>query len=127
MAWRRTETPLFRGAMSVVAFWCLAWAVLGYRQHAGVASYDQRPGYREAMARCAGDRLRPRRNGEWLSMPATRWEMTLCTERTRLDYRTAEARDHRRITIATLLWALLPSLAILLLAAFASDWRRPRG
>ena len=59
--------------MSLVALWCFAWAVLGFRNHDTVPTYDQRPGYREKMQRCAGDRLQYRRNGEWLSRPATRW------------------------------------------------------
>ena len=52
--------------------------------------------------------------------------MTICTDRVRAEYLRAEVRDHRRVTIATLLWALLPSLALLLLAAFAPELRRLR-
>ena len=99
-------------------------AVLGFRNHDAVPTYDQRPFYRETMQRCAGDRLQYRRNGEWLSRPATRLDMTICTDRVRRVYLQAEAREHRRVTIAILLWALLPSLAVLLLAAFAPELRR---
>ena len=53
MAQRRTDTPLFRKALAVVVLWLLAWATIGYLNHRAIQSYDQWPGYREAMQGCA--------------------------------------------------------------------------
>ena len=124
MAQRRTDSPLFRKASAVVALWLLLWAVIGYRNHAAVPSYDQRPGYREAMQSCADDRLEMSRNGASTFRRVGGLEMRACTDAIRTRYMAAERAEQRRVTIATLAWALLPSLILLLLAAFAPELRR---
>ena len=120
----RTETPLFRKALALVALWCLLWAVLGFLNHNRVASYDQRAGYRESMEHCAEDRLEAARDGSLTAVYPGRREMAACTDRIRRQYRGAETAEHRQVTIATLAWALLPALLLLLLAAFAEEVRR---
>jgi hypothetical protein len=47
-----------------------------------------------------------------------------CTERIRAHYLAAESADQRQISVATLTWALVPSVLLLLLAAFAEELRR---
>jgi hypothetical protein len=123
MAWRRTETALFRKALAAVALWCLAWAVIGYVRHNAIPTYDARPGYREAMQACADDRLLASRSGELVARRPTRREMASCTESTRAVFIAAETGEQRRASLNILAWALLPSLLLLLLAAFA----RPEG
>jgi hypothetical protein len=120
----RTETPLFRKALAVVALWCLAWAVLGYRNHRAVATYDQRAGYREAMGRCADDELLTSPNGDLTAHRLGPREMAACTETARSAYMKAEADDQRQVTLATLAWALLPSALLLLLACFPGELSR---
>jgi hypothetical protein len=120
----RTETPLFRKALAAVALWCLAWAVLGYRNHQAVATYDQRTGYREGMERCADDLLLTAPNGDLTAHQPSAREMAACTGTVRARYQAAEAGEQRAITWATLAWGLLPSLLLLLLAAFAPEMRR---
>jgi len=120
----RTDTPLFRKALALLALWCLLWAVIGYLNHRAVPPYDQRAGYRDAMQRCADDRLLASRDGQLMARRPNRREMAACTESARAGYLQAEAAEHRRVTLATLTLALLPSLLLLLLAAFAQDVRR---
>lgn len=123
-AMARTETPLFRRALALMALWCLLWAVIGYLNHAAVPSYDQRPGYLGAMQSCADNRLETARNGDLAARRPGRLEMRACTERIRAHYLAAEAVDHRQVSVATLIWALVPSVLLLLLAAFAEELRR---
>ena len=123
MRWR-TETPLFRRALAAVGLWCLAWAVLGYRNHQAVASYDQRAGYRESMERCADDQFLSARNGDLTAHRPTAREMAACTGTARAVYLKAEADEQRQISWATLAWALLPSALLLLLAGFAAELGR---
>ena len=120
----RTETPLFRKALALVALWCLLWAVIGFLNHNKVPTYDQRAGYRESMEGCAEARLEAARDGTLTALYPGRREMAACTDRIRRQYRGAEAAEQRQITIATLIWALLPALLLLLLAAFAEEVRR---
>jgi hypothetical protein len=124
MAQRRTDTLLFRKALAVVALWLLAWAVIGYFNHRAITSYDQRAGYREAMQGCADDRLETSRNGASTIRRPGRLEMIECTDTIRDRYMAAENDEQRRVAIRTLAWALLPSLLLLLLAAFAPELRR---
>ena len=124
MAQRRTETPLFRKALAAVALWLLAWATIGFLHHRAIPSFDQRAGYREAMQGCADDRLETSRSGALFSRPIGRLEMIDCTEQIRTRYLAAESADQRRVAVTTLAWALLPSLLLLLLAAFAPELRR---
>ncbi len=122
----RTETPLFRKALAAVAFWCLLWAVLGYLNHRAVPSYDQRAGYREAMERCADDQLLASPNGDLTAHRLSAREMAACTGTVRARYQNAEDSEQRQVAIATLAWALLPSLLLLLLAGFGEDlWHFP--
>ena len=127
MPQRRTETPLFRKAMAAVALWLLAWAAIGYLNHRAIQSFDQRAGYREAMQGCADDRLESTRSGALISRPISRLEMIACTEHIRARYLDAEAADQSRVAVTTLACALLPSLLLLLLAAFAPELRRRLG
>lgn len=120
----RTDTPLFRKALAAVALWCLAWAVLGYRNHQAVAPYHQRAGYRESMERCADDQLLTAPNGDLTLRRPGAGEMAACTGTARARYQRAEAQEHHRISWATLAWALLPSALLLLLAGFADDLGR---
>ena len=120
----RTETPLFRKALALVGLWCLLWAVLGFLNHQAVPSFDQRAGYRESMELCAEARLEAARNGDLTARYPGRREMAVCTDQIRRQYRSAEAAEQRQVTIATLIWALLPALLLLLLAAFAEEVRR---
>ena len=120
----RTDTPLFRKALGAVALWCLLWAVLGYLNHRAIASYDQRAGYREAMERCADDQLLSSPNGDLTAHRPSAREMAACTGTVRARSQAAEADEQHRVTIATLARALLPSLLLLLLAAFAPELRR---
>lgn len=124
MARRRTETPLFRKAMAVVALWLLAWAAIGYVHHRAVTHYTQRSGYRAAMASCADYRLDTSPDGAMTIRQPGRLERMACADRIRTRYLDAEAGEQRQVTIATLAWALLPSLLLLLLAAFAPELRR---
>jgi hypothetical protein len=125
----RTDTPSFRKALGAVALWLLVCAALGYRSHRAVPPYDQRDGYRESMQHCADYRLDPSRNGEWTSRAPGRLAMAACTDRVRSGYLRAEDAEQRQVAVATLARALLPSLLLLLLAAFAEELRRrlPRG
>ena len=123
-AMARTDTPLFRRALALVALWCLLWAVVGWLNHRAVPTYDQRPGYREAMQGCADNQILSSRAGEFTARRPGRWEMGACTGRVRSHYLAAESSEHRRVTIAVLVWALLPALLLLLLAAFAEELRR---
>lgn len=120
----RTETPLFRRALALVALWCLLWAVLGWLSHRAVPTYDQRPGYRESMQACADPQLLSSRSGEFTARLPGRREMGACTGRVRSHYLAAEAAQHRQVTLAILARALLPALLLLLLAAFAEELRR---
>jgi len=124
----RTETPLFHKALAAVALWCLLWAVLGYRNHRAVTPYDQRAGYREAMEHCADDLLLTAPNGDLIAHQPSVREMAACTGTARARYQGAEADEQHAITWATLAWALLPSLVLLLLAGFAGGpgWHFPR-
>ena len=106
-----------------VGLWCLLWAVLGFLSHRAVPSYDQRTGYRPSMERCAEARLEAARNGDLTARYPDRREMAVCTDRIRRQYRGAEAAEQRQVTIATLIRGLLPSLLLLLLAAFAEELR----
>lgn len=124
MAQRRTDTPLFRKALALVVLWLLAWATIGYLHHRAIQPYDQRAGYREAMQGCADDRLELARDGALISRPIGRLEMLDCTEHIRSRYLDAENAEQRQVAVATLAWALLPSLLLLLLAAFAPELRR---
>jgi hypothetical protein len=120
----RTDTLLFHKALAVVGIWILAWAVAGYLNHRAVPPFDQRDGYRDSMQQCADYRLDPSRNGEWTSRAPGRLEMAACTARIRSRYRQAEDAEQRQVAVGTLAWALLPSLLLLLLAAFAPELRR---
>ena len=124
MAQRRTDTSLFRKALAVVVLWLLAWATIGYLNHRAIQPYEQRAGYREAMQGCADDRLELSRNGTTTIRPVGGLEMRDCTERIRTRYLAAENAAQRQVAFATLAWALLPSLLLLLLAAFAPELRR---
>ncbi|HYD12357.1 MAG TPA: hypothetical protein VEC11_05885 [Allosphingosinicella sp.] len=117
----RTETPLFRRALALVALWCLLWAVLGWLSHRAIPTYDRRAGYAEAMQACADDRLLAAANGELLARRPNRREMFACTERTRGRFIAAESAQHRQVSVMVLAWALLPSLILVLLAAFAAE------
>ncbi len=120
----RTDTPLFRRALAMVAFWCLLWAVLGWLQHRAVPSYDQRAGYRETVQACADPELVSSRAGEFTARRPGGRAMGACTERVRERFLAMERAAHRRITVAILAWALLPAALLLLLAAFAEELRR---
>lgn len=124
MARWQTDTPLMRRALALVMLWLILWAVLGYRNHTAIPSYDQRPGYREAMERCAGSRFEASEAGELYARTPRRVEMSACTELARAPYLQAELDEQRRVTLVTLAWALLPSLLLLLLAAFSEEVRR---
>lgn len=124
MAQRRTDTPLFRKALALVALWLLAWAVLGYRNHQLIQPYGQRAGYREAMQGCADDRLELSRDGATTVRPVGGLEMRDCTEAIRGRYLAAEDAEQRQVALVTLGWGLLPSFLLLLLAAFAPELRR---
>ncbi len=124
MAQRRTDTPLFRKALAVIVLWLLAWAVIGYRNHQAIQPYDQRAGYAAAIQGCADDRLELSRDGTSTFRPAGGLEMRDCTERIRDRYLAAENAEQRQVALATLAWALLPALLLLLLAAFAPELRR---
>jgi hypothetical protein len=125
MAQRRTETPLFRKALAAVVLWLLAWAAIGYLNHRAVQPFDQRAGYAGAMQECADDRLELSRDGASTFRPVSGLEMRACTEAIRTRYMAAETAEQRQVAVATLAWALLPSLLLLLLAAFAPDlWRQ---
>ncbi len=126
----RTDTPVMRRALALVMIWLILWAVLGYRHHISIPTYDQRPGYRAAMERCAGSRFQASPAGELYATTPDRREMRACTETARAPFLQAELDEQRRVTFATLAWALLPSLLLLLLAAFGEEIRRmlrPRG
>ncbi len=120
----QTDTPVFRKALALVAFWCLLWAVVGFFNHRAVPTYDRRAGYRESMQHCADDRIESLRNGDWAARRPGRREMGACTGRVRAAYLATESAEHRQLSIAILAWALLPSLLLLLLAAFAQELRR---
>ena len=120
----RTDTPLFRRALALVAFWCLLWAVLGWLNHGAVPTYDQRPGYRTAMQSCADDQILTSRPGEITARRPGGREMGACTQRIRDRFLGAERAEHRQVSIAVLASALLPSALLLLLAAFAEELRR---
>lgn len=125
----RTETPLFRRALALVALWCLLWAVIGWLQHGAVPTYDQRAGYRASMQGCADDQILTTPSGAITARRPGGREMGACTERVRARFLTAERGEHRRVTVAVLAWALLPAALLLLLAAFAQELRgllRPR-
>jgi hypothetical protein len=124
MARWQTDTPLMRRALALVMLWLIVWAVLGYRNHIAVPTYDQRPGYREAMERCAGSRFEASEAGELYARTPRRLEMLACTEGARAPYLRAELDEQRRVTVRTLAWALVPSLLLLLLAAFGEEVRR---
>jgi hypothetical protein len=124
MAQRRTDTPLFRKGLAAVALWLLAWAAIGFVNHRAVQSYDQRPGYREAMQSCADDRLETAHDGTSTIRQVGRLEMRACTDQIRTRYLDAENAEQRQVAFFTLAWALLPSLLLLLLAAFAPELRR---
>ncbi len=124
MAQRRTETSLFRKALAVVALWLLGWAVLGYFNHRAIQPYDQRAGYREAMQSCADDRIETAPSGASTIRRPGRLEMIACTDAIRTRYMAAENAAQRGVAFATLAWALLPALLLLLLAAFAPELRR---
>jgi len=124
MAQRRIDTPFFRKALAAVAVWCLLWAVLGFLDHRAVATYDQRAGYREAMERCADDQLLAAPNGDLTAHRLSSREMAACTGTVRARYLRAEADEQRQVAVATLAWALLPSLLLLLLAGFAAELGR---
>lgn len=125
MAQRRTETPLFRKALAVVMLWLLAWAAIGYTRHHAIQPYSQRAGYREAMQGCAESRLEASRDGlTYTVRPAAALERRDCTEAIRARFMAAENAGQREIAVATLALALLPSLLLLLLAAFAPELRR---
>ena len=124
MARWQSDTPVMRRALTLVMIWLVVWVVLGYRNHNAILSYDQRPGYREAMERCAGSRFETSLAGELYARTPGRREMAGCTEVARAAYLRAEVDEQRRVTLATLAWALLPSLLLLLFAAFAPELRR---
>lgn len=124
MARWRTDTPLMRRALMLIMLWLVAWAVLGYRNHASVPTYDQRPGYREAMERCAGTRFQSSPAGELYATTPDRLEMATCTEQARAIYHQAELNEQRQVTVQTLARALVPSVLLLVLAAFAGEIRR---
>lgn len=124
MALWRTDAPLMRRALMLIMLWLIVWAVLGYRNHVSILTYDQRPGYREAMESCAGTRFQSSPAGELYATTPDRLEMASCTERARAIYHQAELDEQRRVTVQTLAWALVPSVLLLLLAAFAGEIRR---
>ena len=124
MARWQTDTPVMRRALTLVMIWLILWVVLGYRNHMSILSYDQRPGYREAMERCAGSRFETSLAGELYARTPGRREMAGCTELARARFEEAELDEQRRVTILTLAWALVPSLLLLLLAAFADELAR---
>ena len=125
MAQRRTETPLFRKALAVVALWLLGWAVLGYLNHQAIQPHQQRAGYRAAMQSCADARLESSRDGlTYTFRPVGGLELRDCTDAIRARYVAAENAEQWQVAITTLAWALLPSLLLLLLAAFAPELRR---
>ncbi len=124
MARWRTDTPLMRRALTLIMLWLIGWAVLGYRAHTAILTYDQRPGYREAMARCAGTRFETSSAGDLYARTPGRREMAGCTDAARADFLQAELDEQRRVTFQTLAWALVPSLLLLLLAAFGEEIRR---
>ena len=124
MAQRRTDSLLFRKALALVALWLLIWAAIGFCNHQAVQTYDQRAGYRAAMQGCADDRLELSRDGASTFRPVGGLEMRACTEAIRSRYLSAEDAEQRQVAFSTLAWALLPSLLLLLLAAFAPELRR---
>ena len=124
MARWQTDTPLMRRALMLIMLWLIAWAVLGYRSHTAIPSHDQRPGYREAMARCAGTRFEASPAGDLYATTPDRLEMAGCTGLARARFEQAELDEQRRVTFQTLFWALVPSLLLLLLAAFGEEIRR---
>ena len=125
MAQRRTETPLFRKALAVVALWLLGWAVIGYCNHQAIQPHQQRAGYREAMQSCTDARLESSRDGlSYTVRPVGGLEMRDCTDAIRARYVAAEDAEQRQVAFATLAWALLPSALLLLLAAFTPELRR---
>lgn len=124
MPQRRTDTPLFHKASAMVACWCLAWAVIGYLNHRAVTPYNQRAGYRESIQACADDELIAAPNGDLTVRRPGGTTVATCTDAIRAHYRTAENAEQRAVAFATLAWALLPSLLLLLLAAFAPELRR---
>jgi hypothetical protein len=124
MARWRTDTPLMRRALTLIMLWLIAWAVLGYRAHISIPTYDQRPGYREAMQRCAGTRFEASPAGDLYATTPGRREMAACTELARARFEEAEQDEQRRVTVQTLAWALVPSLLLLLVAAFGEEIRR---
>lgn len=121
MARWQTDRPVMRRALALVMVWLVLWVVLGYRRHVSIPSYDQRPGYREAMQACADDRLLASRSGELMARRPTRREMANCTESARARFIAAETGEQRRASVTILAWALLPSLLLLLLAAFSQE------
>jgi hypothetical protein len=124
MARWQTDTPVMRRALTLVLVWLVLWMVLGYRSHTSILSYDQRPGDREAMERCAEPRFEASPAGDLYARTPGRREMAGCTELARAAYLQAELNEQRRATFVTLAFALVPSLLILLLAAFAEEIRR---
>lgn len=124
MARWRTDTPLMRRALMLVMLWLIAWVVLGYRAHTSILTYDQRPGYREAMQRCAGTRFEASPAGDLFATTPGRLEMAGCTQLARARFEQAELNEQRRVTFQTLFWALVPSFLLLLLAAFGEEIRR---
>lgn len=120
----QTDTPAMRRALTLVLIWLVLWMVLGYRSHTAILSYDRRPGYREAMERCAGPRFEASPAGDLYARIPGRREMAGCTEHARAAYLQAELNEQRRATFVTLAFALVPSLLVLLLAAFAEEIRR---
>jgi hypothetical protein len=124
MAQRRSDTPLFRKALAATVLWLLLWAVIGYRNHQAIQPYEQRAGYTAAVQGCADDRLELSGDGTTTLRQVGGLVMRECTERIRDRYLAAENAEQRQVAVATLAWGLLPSLLLLLLAAFAPELRR---
>ena len=121
----RTDTPLFRRALALVALWCLLWAIVGWLRHGAVPTYDQRAGYREVDAGLRRHKAsRRRRPATFTRGHRDAWTWPTARRGSATGFSPPRPHSIAGSVSPTLAWALLPASLLLLAAAFADELRR---
>lgn len=124
----RTNTPLFRVALSMALLWVAGWTIAAYFGLKAVPAYDSRPDYYEQRDACTYPIPSLTPSGEFTARAAPQEQVSACLNQVEGTYRRYEASERETVITRSATWEIVPALLILLMTAYWADLiKRLRG
>lgn len=121
MLGERTNTPLFRVALSAALLWIGGCTIAAYFNLKAVQPYNSRPDYYEQKDICGYPTPSLTPSGEFTARATPQEQISACFNQVDATYRGYEASERKTIISRSAIWGIAPALIILLLTAYWTD------